>query len=162
MNKAETIRNERDDKDKLLDDFMYIIYSDLNMEFKQFFLNRFVDSWINKKKDSYELNLYWSKKAIEQKIHIERNNQKKKVELKQAKRQYMSNKYEDTKKMINERYKKLNSKFKFNQDHLVPKVVFEDIFVHVYKVGVWKSNPNNFEKRLEQNYVYFIELMEKQ
>lgn len=136
MNKAETIRNERDNKDKLLDDFKYIIYSDVNMEFKQFFLNQFVDSWINKKNNSYELNLYWSKQAIEQKIHIERNNQREQTELKQAKRQYTSNKYKDTKRIVNKRYKELKSKFKYNQDHLVPKVVFEDIFVHVDRVGI--------------------------
>lgn len=110
LGKTARINQQRQDQDKLLKDFEYVMNSDLNDEFKRIFINRFIDSWVGSKMpDGKATTNYWSRKAIEKLISNAQNT------------------FE-----IEGNYPNLNSK-EINQDiqtdHLIPKAFFEDIFI---------------------------------
>lgn len=129
-NKAKEHREERKNKKKLLEDFNYIIESNLNSWFKRVFLTQFIDSWIDKSKDAkYDDNIFWSKRAIEKKIQNKINTE--------------------------------NEDYKLNNDHLVPRVIFEDIFIDGKKLDMSKKYKLISEKRTLNANKFYNKLRER-
>lgn len=131
MRKTEEVRQQSKDKDKLIKDFRYVIESDLNTWFKRKFLSAFIDNWINKDNNSYELNSVWSRAAIEKKIaimqiNVEQSNTKKCQE--------------------------------FNNEHTIPRVFFEDIFIDGPTLEISPDRKIAHKDRMTQAYAFFEKL----